>query len=250
MDLDEAGRAELNRVGAVAVGLALKELGKDGIGLDFRKKHFRYERRFERLKLPLLCLAIMACALFLWTSFDRFSTFNLLNRQLEQIRLREREYYKAFFDEPYRGGDLVMPKIIGKNGQVEKLKGFLGKGSEIPSFLPEIDAIEELALVLKQAKKKGLDFEIKNAHMAFELRRKRGAGSRGRAKRGASSLTLADSKGWTLTLLANDRIGEEFRKIFNTSKMFTADPDERITGGKTQVILTLTVKDSFLKTLR
>src|SRR5262249_26746288 len=65
IDLDKEKQEEVSRVGAVAVGLAVKELGGDKVGFDFRKNQFRFERKFERIKYPILCLAIVTFLVFL-----------------------------------------------------------------------------------------------------------------------------------------------------------------------------------------
>src|SRR5262245_59021280 len=54
---------DVSKYGAVAVGLGVKELGRDLAGLDFRKGRFRYEHRFSRLKYPILLLSGL-CFLF------------------------------------------------------------------------------------------------------------------------------------------------------------------------------------------
>jgi len=53
--LEDAAVAEQDRThGAVALGLALRAANAKAVGLDFRKDEFRYEKRFAKLKAPLL----------------------------------------------------------------------------------------------------------------------------------------------------------------------------------------------------
>jgi type IV pilus assembly protein PilM len=45
--------AEMTNVVAVPIGLALKSLGQDPLGLDFRQEEFRFSRKFDRVKWVL-----------------------------------------------------------------------------------------------------------------------------------------------------------------------------------------------------
>jgi type IV pilus assembly protein PilM len=52
---------------AVSGGLALKFIGEDRLEIDFRQEEFVFAKRFDRLKIPLLCLVFFLVALnVLW----------------------------------------------------------------------------------------------------------------------------------------------------------------------------------------
>ncbi|MHC4663091.1 MAG: type IV pilus biogenesis protein PilM [Planctomycetota bacterium] len=68
MALDEDRSAELNALGAVAIGLAAKGLGKDLLGFDYRCGPFQYVKKFDKIKKGLACTAcLLFVIVFLWT---------------------------------------------------------------------------------------------------------------------------------------------------------------------------------------
>ncbi len=245
MNLDDEDRSRLGRLGATAVGLAVKGLGRDAIGLDFRKKQFRYERRFEKLKFPLLCLSIMTCVLFLLTAFDRLSKYQTYRNQLAVVRNTSSQFYSAFFDEPYRGSGLVMPAVTAKEQRWNRL---LGKGSEIPLYLPEIGAIQDLAAVFNEAKMQRLGFEITNMSFQFQLKSRRTPSG---ARRKTSEPELYLEKDWTIQLIAEERNGEDFRRLFaSKSKFWDCSPESRTRGDNTSITLRLSPREDYLKKVR
>ena len=52
MDPKVAGDPSFHLNGAVAIGLGMRLLREDSIGVDYRKDAFRYEHKFERVKIP------------------------------------------------------------------------------------------------------------------------------------------------------------------------------------------------------
>jgi type IV pilus assembly protein PilM len=44
---------------AAALGAALKGIGVDATGIDFRQEELRFKRRFDRVKVPLLCMLFL-----------------------------------------------------------------------------------------------------------------------------------------------------------------------------------------------
>ena len=244
--VDDDQREELNRCGAVALGLATKELGRDGLGLDFRKKHFRYERRFERLKFPLLSLGVMTCALFLFTSFDMLKKWRSRGQELEQIQTKEREYYEAFFGKlPPANARLLMTAVAS---QKKEWNGKLGKGAEIPTYLPEIDAIVDVAEVFKEARQQGYPFDVKTMNMSMQLKAPRRAG-----KRKVRGQVAKLERDWVVDLTSNERIGEDLKRLFarhSKKQMWEVQTSERTKGDVVSIKLVLTPKRNYLAKLK
>jgi Tfp pilus assembly PilM family ATPase len=238
-------REDLNRQGAVAVGLAVKELGRDRLGFDFRKNQFRYERRFEKLKFPLLSLSILACALFLWTSFDQLGKFQQRKDQARFVQGKAMEYFESFFSEKPRLDDegLLMSAARQRKSSWDKL---LGKGEEVPAYLNEVEAVVDIAEVFKAAKsQKGIFFDVERLDLNFQLRTRKGG-----AAKAESTPELEATVVYSADVF---NTGEELRALFKSqSKMWEASPQESQSGrdgSKFKVTLTLSLKKDFASRL-
>ncbi|MCB9831496.1 MAG: pilus assembly protein PilM [Planctomycetes bacterium] len=89
----------MNAALPIATGLALKHLGHDPLNLDFRQEEFVFARRFDRLKIPFICM------IFLFTVLNAFCWF-----YLRTIEAHENNKLKAAAE---RAGD-IFDKAIGK----------------------------------------------------------------------------------------------------------------------------------------
>lgn len=110
--------AELDFQGVIALGLALKSLGHDAAGMDFRKEEFVFQGRFEKVRRVLACtlclsfLAVFLMAYSLKTEVGRLNDSHLGIVQEQQkiiqtlfpaLQVAEgRDYYRAFDDEHQR----------------------------------------------------------------------------------------------------------------------------------------------------
>ena len=134
--------------------MATKDLGKDRIGFDFRKDQFRYERRFEKLKYPLVLTGILLCAFFLQLVFDLVAQYQFWGQRARDVRAKEVEYYNAFWGDraQKRKGRLLAKSSARLKTELEES---MGKGGNIPIILDEIQAFAEIRDVLPRGSEKG-----------------------------------------------------------------------------------------------
>ncbi len=171
-DRDAAAQAQMH--GAVALGLALRAGGSTSLGLDFRKDEFRYEKRFAKLKLPLL-----AAGAFLFTSL-------LLN--CLYLR-RDTERYEHTYANAYQGAAAIVKTTfnMGKDdrtpvrlkafveNEVARLEQLFKGGAGIPEYVPFIEIIEDLSLAVKAA---GItNLVLMKIEVRTEIPTKKGAGA-------------------------------------------------------------------------
>jgi Tfp pilus assembly PilM family ATPase len=228
--------AKVNTDGAVAVGLALKGLGRDAVGIDFRKGRFRYEHRFERLKVPLLVSSVLLLLFFLQTAFWAYHSYDFESQRSEGFRREQAKIYNAFFEaDPVAG---LTPLEAARRQK----KSWEGKGrGDFGRFLDYVDAMHDVSNVMNST---GLYFDIQTMTLKFEVRKVVRSGKAPELRAQDSSLTLT---------LENDRghltIEERFR---TASKFFNATTDSKpLLGGEGyRVTVTLEVKESALQKLR
>jgi Tfp pilus assembly PilM family ATPase len=151
---------EVSRYGAVAVGLALKELGYDKTGLDFRKGRFRYEHRFTRLQYPLLVLSAMAFAFFLQTAFWAWHSYETHTNRAMLFDAQSRAAYKEFFGKPAAEGR--DPKSAAED-QRDRWKG--KGGGDLGRFIPAMESIKDFTQTLNGANLG--HFTIKSMNFSF-----------------------------------------------------------------------------------
>ncbi|HVR73431.1 MAG TPA: pilus assembly protein PilM, partial [Planctomycetota bacterium] len=153
-DLDGSDMAEVSQYGAVAVGLAVKELGHDLAALDFRKGRFRYEHRFTRLRFPLLVASALAFAFFLQTAFWSYHEHGRLVSRADGFEQRLAEVYRTFFEKPPTEGR--SPLVEAQ----EQQRSWQGKGAgDVGKSLPYVELIRNFGEVLNSA---NLEFVIKS----------------------------------------------------------------------------------------
>jgi len=64
------GQESLDLVGATAVGLALKGIGYDKSGIDFRKEEFTFAGKFEKAKRGVACSLVLLFVFFFILAYN------------------------------------------------------------------------------------------------------------------------------------------------------------------------------------
>lgn len=82
----------------VTCGLALKHLGSDALGFDFRQEEFVFARRFDRLKVPLVCMVVLLTALNLFWFLIESRQEQNRERTLRQVATRAAEQFGKAVD--------------------------------------------------------------------------------------------------------------------------------------------------------
>ncbi len=234
MSLPPDAQAKVGQVGAVAVGLGLKALGVDRVGFDFRKKQFRYEHKFERLKYPLLAVAVLTFCVFAQLVVNFYFEWDRYQWRIDEIRRREVEEFEAFFGTK-NSSQLLVPQAntMKKNWEASMGKG----GAGIPYFVDVVKALVEVAKAIQESKA-----NVRIDTIDFKMRTKpqqRG----GIAAEAASTVTLTTSEG-----LIGTRLEKLFGKpggVFNCSAS-----DHPAAGGTNKVTLTLNPQQKYLDDLR
>jgi hypothetical protein len=234
-ELAPDAQAELSRVGAVAVGLAMKELGGDRVGFDFRKKEFRFERKFERLKYPILCVAALTFLVFLQTTLSLYYKHRRLSEVLRYVQTREQEMYREFF------GKENSSRLLLNQAEAEKKKweSLLGVGGiNIPAFVPVIDALDEITRGIRET---GAQPRVETIDLKLRTR------SLKQGKLSAESPSSVD-----LTT-SQQGLGTQLEKAFSRPNgIFSANASEtkRPQTGTVQINLKLNPQEKYLNDLR
>lgn len=240
-DLDAESLREVSRYGAVAVGLAVKELGGDRTYLDLRKGRFRYEHKFSKVKVPLLVASILCFALFLQTAFWSYHEYQKHKERAESYVQASREAYQAFFfDKPLAEGRDPMAAAKEQFGKWSG-KGLKGVGKVLPYDL----AIKSVSDVLNAALPElGDIFRLQSIDLYLELRTKPAAGGK--------KSELAASKNSSLQIFTkNDKAGLILERLFDkdekVSKFFDANASSTKRQEEYQVTLELIPKKQVVK---
>ncbi|HVY61141.1 MAG TPA: pilus assembly protein PilM, partial [Planctomycetota bacterium] len=90
----------LDLYGAVALGLALKGIGIDPAGLDFRKEEFAYQGKFGKAKRGVACALVLLFVLFFVVAYDyQMVEMERLMRKQDHVKQYQREVYLTLFPE-------------------------------------------------------------------------------------------------------------------------------------------------------
>lgn len=246
-DLGADGRATLNRVGAVALGLALKEMGHDRLELDFRKDAFRYERRFDKLKYPMLLTGVLCCALFLQLVYDNIKQYQSWKARSADLQTRARSFYGAFWGDLASKGKTANGYSIATKNLEKELGEVMGGSGGLP-FIDDINALMALQSVFQQARRQNIEFQIEMIDLNLETRRKRrapGSSSRNSNNRNQPTIEAAKSRLKLKTRDSSD--GDQIAKLFNQSNMFRARPSTNKTGEHYTVMLDLEPTPEYLR---
>ena len=88
---------DLSLLGAVPLGLALKGLGVDQMGMDFRQEEFIFQGRFEKLKKGVacsLCLLFVMCFLY---AFGLKQDLRVKKQRLRGVKEMQEHIYTVLF---------------------------------------------------------------------------------------------------------------------------------------------------------
>lgn len=234
-DLDPEAVATVSRHGAVAVGLAAKEFGKDLSDLDFRKGPFRYEHRFNRLKFPLLLLAGLGFLFFLQTAYWAYYEYQRLSILEMHYEHDLAAAYKTFFDKELPEG---RDALAATKAQKERWEG--GGVGKVGKVVDAVDAIQNFSEVMSST---GIFFKIMTMKFDFELRARSSGGKRTIQPVSDSSVELLAEEDRALVT-----IDQAFKKP--VSKYFTAYSASQPSKEGVKITTTLKFKDEILQQFR
>ncbi len=231
MDVPPETQPEVGRVGAVAVGLGLKLLGKDRVGFDFRKNQFRFERKFERVKYPVLAASILLFLFFLQSFYILLNQKVTINEHIAQIQAKEQEAFKAFFDKE-TDSDRPFNRAQDEKKKFQTAIGMQG-GANIPSFVPLTDALGEISRAVKEASTSALSIQS----IDLKLKTKTVGGKL--LAEGDSTMQINCSDPTVNSKLANV-FGKGERAVFEYSGSISNQ------GGTTKISVTLKLLESYI----
>jgi len=233
---------EVSQYGAIAVGLAVKELGRDQTQLNFRKGRFRYEHRFSRLKFPLLVASALLFIFLLQTAFWCYHEHQRLTSRAVHFEAGMAKIYETFFDKEVTSGRNPLVAAKAQEGQ------WTGKGiGNVEKVLPFGKVVRNVANILKDSR---TDYDIKSMSFDFTVKATPGrAGKPGVLRPGKSSrvkLTTPHEGAWRVL---EKKFESETASPYFSAKA-TSTPPRGGRAGDYTVDLTLTPKQSALKKLQ
>ncbi|MBN1418515.1 MAG: pilus assembly protein PilM [Planctomycetes bacterium] len=147
----------LDAEGAVAVGLAMKELGRDELGFDFRREDLRYERRFDRLWFPLAITGLLLFAILFLVTYRNFREYEKARQSYFLVYNNQVELYKAKFEEDPPPNADILDAAKAKRQRLETALGIApgrtrpGATLNLPEFLPVLDVFMDITDAVKKA---------------------------------------------------------------------------------------------------
>lgn len=87
------------RSGGAALGLALKGIGLDRVGIDLRREEFTYERKTDQLKRAVAMLLLMANILLGLWAYKAWSDRGFVQGRTAELIGHERKMWKDLFPE-------------------------------------------------------------------------------------------------------------------------------------------------------
>jgi hypothetical protein len=145
--LDAKTHRDVGRVGAVAVGLAARLLGRDAVGIDFRKGRFRYEHKLVKLRFPLLVAAALFFFMSLHALFWSIRDWKEEKQRFEAVKSHAEQSFVAFFGRPVTNG---LSPLQDANLQQQK---WMGRGMQRDSrYLDFVEAVKNLSEIFGSEK--------------------------------------------------------------------------------------------------
>ncbi|MCE9584632.1 MAG: hypothetical protein K8T20_19245 [Planctomycetes bacterium] len=93
-------RAEqARRAGGVALGLALKGIGLDRVGIDLRREEFTYERKTDQLKRAVAMLLLMVNIFLALWAYKAWTDRGAVQLRQNELMALERKMWKDVFPE-------------------------------------------------------------------------------------------------------------------------------------------------------
>jgi len=229
---------KVNRHGAVAVGLGLKMLGADKLGLDFRKGKFRFEHRFTRLRLPLLAASVLLVAIFFQTALWSYHDYLYLTERSASFQAEMEKQHEAFF-----GTKLVAGRSAFSAAQEQKKK-WQGKGvGNVGRVIDCVDAIRNFADVMSAT---GIMFSIQNMNFDFKVKEGVATGGKKSAIKASSDSTvdLQTESGDAVVVFESKFNKDPVSEVYDCRASPTAQPQ-----GGYKINLKLTPKPSYMAKL-
>jgi len=212
----------------------MKELGGDRVGFDFRQKEFRFERKFERVKYPVLVVGLLTVLVFLQATFNLINENMALTERIRTFRKRGQDMFEAFFGKS-NSSALLRPQADSEKRRWETLLGV--GGANIPVFIPAIDALDEITRGVQDS---GAGSLARLESMDLKLRTRTNRGKV--TAESSSNLTFSPTEGGLATQVEN-----AFRKpggIFSASAGASSSA-----SGTVKLTVTLTPQQKYLTDL-
>lgn len=167
-DLPPSEAETIGRSGAVAIGTALKVLGQDAGGIDFRQEDFRFARRFDQIKSPLawaVTFAFLAVFLLFLSEFMRIQRVDKELAQLKQVVVQELDddVLAAYEETIADSKPLTAPKTEAAffRGYEQNLrtvrnhmKNELGLATEVPRILSSLSVWQEVMGAINEVRRR------------------------------------------------------------------------------------------------
>ncbi|MFO0981845.1 MAG: pilus assembly protein PilM [Planctomycetota bacterium] len=148
---------------AVPLGLGLKLMGHDASRIDFRQEECRYAKKFDQIKVPLACLAMVVLIFIALLDLYKFRVYRAHEQERQDItRLVKKEYqlYGGIDGEPAPlAPDLAGSRLVNKvreelRSRRDDLRSKLGREGSIPGLPSALTAMGVFFRTLDRAKQR------------------------------------------------------------------------------------------------
>lgn len=241
MEPQLAANPAIHLNGAVALGLGMRLLREDSIGVDYRKGAYRYEHKFERLKLPLMVITFLVFLFFLQATYWSFHEYKEEDLRNQALAKRNKDIYESFFT-----GEKLRPGADPLAAMRTKKKVWEGRGAgDVPRFVNFVDAMESFYQVMHSS---DIYFVIKSMDFNFRISSRSVKSSSGKGNTRIDSVRPSKIELEAENAEQRVRLEKLFNKtspasIFNCTSSFSGSR----TPGKANIPLDLTVKQDKLK---
>ncbi|MBI1849881.1 MAG: pilus assembly protein PilM [Planctomycetes bacterium] len=136
----------------VAAGLALKQLGFDPVGIDFRQDEFRYQKTFDQIRVVLACTVSLIAILLLVVLASKLDELRRAKKPFADLVGRYRdETAKVLPKESFEESSLDVASYMNlavdsKNKELQKK---LGKGGDYPDIRSALTNWNEMSKALQ-----------------------------------------------------------------------------------------------------
>jgi hypothetical protein len=108
-----------------ALGLALKGLGFDPLGMDFRQEEFQYQRKFDAIKNTLFVSAQLVIVALLAIALHFYLRKTDAERDRKSVLNHQQALYENVSEERLTDPALAYPRLVQKARQYEGIVGDL-----------------------------------------------------------------------------------------------------------------------------
>ncbi|MEW6742044.1 MAG: hypothetical protein AB1486_04725 [Planctomycetota bacterium] len=160
--LDEEKAALAQREIGGALGAALKLAGHDATGVDLRQEECAYTRKFDQIKVPLTCLAMMVLILVLLVDIYHYSLYRKNRQEMRSLAEGVLVNYEQWHDleaQPnaklgaeLQGADLVARALRNLTDREKELRVQLGRSGAFKGLPSALEAWAYLANAIDQEK--------------------------------------------------------------------------------------------------